>query len=98
MRSSVRGSVGRSPAIGEARYSVSCMSRAGCSAGMFSASKQCHSSSASGPSTTANPMRVKMSFHPLADDGQRMAMAEQGHAAGQRDVDGAGGPGARLGG
>ena len=40
---------------------MSCMSRAGCSAGMFSASKQCHSSSTSGPSTTAKPMRVKMS-------------------------------------
>ncbi len=37
------------------------MSRAGCSAGMFSASKQCHSSSASGPSTVAKPMRVKIS-------------------------------------
>ncbi len=36
------------------------MSRAGCSAGMFSASKQCHSSSISGPSTMAKPMRVKI--------------------------------------
>src|SRR3989475_5173890 len=62
VRSSVRMSPAPpSPRIGEARYSVSCMSRAGCSAGMFSASKQCHSSSASGPSTTVNPMRVKMS-------------------------------------
>ena len=50
-----------SPRIGVARYSVSCMSRAGCSAGMFSASKQCHSSSTSGPSTMAKPMRVKIS-------------------------------------
>ena len=63
MRSSVRTSSGRplSPWTGVARYSVSCMSRAGCSAGMFSASKQCHSSSTSGPSTIAKPMRVKMS-------------------------------------
>ena len=29
-------------------------------------------------------------FHPLAHDGQRMAVAERGGAAGQRDVDGAG--------
>ena len=34
--------------------------RAGCSAGMLSASKQCHSSSTSGPSTIVNPWRVKI--------------------------------------
>ena len=62
VRSNVRMSSGRpvSPRTGDARYSVSCMSRAGCSAGMFSASKQCHSSSISGPSTMAKPMRVKI--------------------------------------
>ena len=79
-----------SPATGDARYSVSCMSRAGCSAGMFSASKQCHSSSISGPSTIAKPMRVKISSIRSRTTRQRMAMAERRRAAGQRDVDGAG--------
>ena len=90
---SARRRAGRdSPGIGVARYSVSCMSRAGCSAGMFSASKQCHSSSTSGPSTMAKPMRVKISSIRSRTMRERMAMAERRHAAGQRDVDGAGRP------
>src|SRR5437764_8890118 len=36
---------------------VSCISRAGCSGGKFSAEKLCQSSSISGPSVMLNPMR-----------------------------------------
>ena len=39
VRSSVAGDAGRATGTGAARYSVSCMSRAGCSGGMLSASK-----------------------------------------------------------
>ena len=91
MRSSVRGGESpSSPGSGDARYSVSCMSRAGCSAGMFSASKQCHSSSTSGPSTTANPMRVKISSRRSRTIVSGWRWPSRRRAAGQRDVNGAG--------
>ena len=93
MRSSVRTSDSASPSIGGigvARYSVSCMSRAGCSAGMFSASKQCHSSSTSGPSTIANPIRVKISSIRSRTMVNGWRRPSRGRASGQRHVDAAG--------
>ena len=57
--------------------------RRACSARRSSAS----SSSASGPSTIAKPMRVKIASSSVADDGQRMPVAEPRQASGQRDVD-----------
>ena len=63
------------------------MSRAGCSAGMFSASKQCHSSSTSGPSTMAKPMRVKISSMRSRTMVSGWRWPSERDAAGQRDVD-----------
>ena len=85
-----RRALRRVPAAATPRYSVSCMSRAGCSAGMFSASKQCHSSSTSGPSTTANPMRVKISSRRSRTVVSGWRWPSRRRAARQRDVDGAG--------
>ena len=52
------------------------MSRAGCSAGMFSASKQCHSSSDLRPFDDREAHACEDVFETIAHDGQRMAMAQ----------------------
>ena len=111
VRSSVRTSARRSASglgpsgvqtsagMAGARYSVSCMSRAGCSAGMLSASKQCHSSSTSGPSTIANPMRVKMTSMRSRTTVNGWRRPRRGTRPGQRDVDAIAcgeGPGVRV--
>ncbi len=54
----VLSSIGSSPE--SLMKKVSCMARAGCSGGMFSASKLWNSSSISGPSATAKPICEKM--------------------------------------
>ena len=72
---------------------MSCMSRAGWSAGMFSASKAVPFVLDLRTFHDGESHACEDGLHPVADDRQRVQMAERFGAAGQRDVNGARGAG-----